>query len=119
MRLYRTMCMTDWKGRPTHRLRLIACSDDKGWLVGLMNSNVLEWQAEDVVTLEEEEAEENGRSFDREARLAELRCDPDLPNKWASENVRWEMKGCLIEGREFVDKSTDVLCTIVYHFLED
>ena len=116
MQLFRTTCTNDWKGRPSHKLRLIAISDNRAWLIEAMAKDVAEWQASEVASMQEIWDEESG-DMDHNEEHDEL---GKRPTQWEKDNVRWEME--LVIGndmREFVDGGIEgEFCTTVYHILD-
>ena len=66
MLVLRTVCCTDWKGRPSHTVVLIAKTESREEAIEAMNKDVEEWQAADLAADAEslEEAEE-GEEHDR------------------------------------------------------
>jgi hypothetical protein len=101
--LYRTVCSTDWKGRPHHSIELLAVSDDPTWLVNVQDQDVVEWQEEDVALYNEAYGEED------EPRTA-----------WEIKNQCFEMEGRGKNGeRSFVQKDEGDICTTVYHIKEN
>lgn len=121
MHLFRTICTHDWKGRPDHRLKLIAISDDKYWLKEQMDRDIIEWMVNDIVN--DEQNDEDAEPKDWDARRTELLADAMLKTLWSCQNEdgdsRFEMN---LEGkdhREFVEKFGDgSVTTTVYHFVE-
>lgn len=126
MRLYRTVCHTDWKGRPSHQLKLLAVSDDQEWLREQMDKDVREWMAADVARREWEDQSEGKEDVTKEdeikfleERVLELVGDSSLVGKWAVEHEKWEMSLPDKIHREFVEKDEGDLTTTVYHFMEE
>ena len=106
MRLFCTICSTDWKGRPTHNLELLSTSDDRDYLVGHMDEDVLRWQKIDL---------------DSDNEIAKEDEEPTR-EEWAGPDKQWEMSQPLrsLDGRSFVIKGSDGdLTTVVYHILPD
>ena len=111
MQLFRTTCTNDWKGRPSHKLVLIATSDDRNWLIQAMADDVAKWQAADLASMQE--------SWD-EALEADENLEEQRPTQWAAKNMRFEMQRPLNEDmREFSEVIGDgEFSTTVYHILD-
>lgn len=99
--LFRTVCSTDWKGRPSHSLLLLLASDNRDLLIAKQDEDVEEWQREELEALAQM-AEEEGTA---------------APTEWALANVRWEMDRLNEKSlRSFVEKDTEGgIFTTVYH----
>ena len=140
MLLVKTVCSTDWKGRPDHRVYFIARSDSKDLLIKAMNEDVVEWMICDIVDLEIELAnededevvcdemaemlEEPGTHFRhrlrdyRSSRVAELsKLSPKEIAKIWKNDERWEMELDDRSHREFVEGAEGEWQTTVYHLL--
>lgn len=132
MFLFRTICSTDWKCRPTHSLTNITTADNIEELVAAMNKDVRKWMSEDIATQEMSEMEEQGReplTHNWETKRAEaietdkMFSDADVMDMWECED-RFEMTlRSTAPGepaprhREFVDRMGDGdRTTVAYHF---
>ncbi len=107
--LYATSCSTDWKGRPSHQLRILGTSESREELIAIQNADVEQWKAESLEGLQQI-AQENIDEGE----------DDEIPTVWELENMRFEMEG--VEQREglrqFVEDNGDGdLWTLVYHIL--
>jgi hypothetical protein len=91
MQLWRTVCSTDWQGRPHHALELIAETDYSPSML----SRLIEQQNEDVAKWQAKEKE---------------------ATEWAVEGYRWEMD-LDSQLREFVEGSEGEWTTTVYHLV--
>lgn len=124
MLLLRTICYTDWKGRPDHRIARIADGHVLKDLLVAMDADVAKWMANDLACHREGELEETGEAedFDADAYAAELlatKTPAELKEQWEEEHVRWEMSLTDVGHREFVEKCEGDLTTTVYHILTD
>jgi hypothetical protein len=118
MKLYRTRCSSDWKGRPTHSLELVA-TGDKEALKTAMDLDVRQIQASDVL-VDQEAKDDYTESTDKYAkRLDELVADPKLSELWTIERERFEMRLIDCEHRELAWSSDGDRASVVYHFRED
>lgn len=116
MKLYRTVCNTDWKSRPHHVLTDMG-TGTKEELVQRMDQDIREWMAQEVARVQIEEAED--QDADEETLALQLQDDPELAGKWKNEG-RFEMKLCDGDGhREFVERMDGDRCTTVYHLAEE
>ena len=104
MQLWRTVCSTDWKGRPHHSLTHIAESDKTDRLIERQNEDVAEWQAQDI--------QNHNKNLDG---------GEEKTTEWAIERHRWEMdldaKLSRPALREFVEGSEGHWTTTVYHLV--
>lgn len=109
LHLFRTICTTDWKGRPDHKLLCLG-NGTRDVLIELMNKDVAEWQAEEI-------NDDN-----------EMRKDEGLEpiTEWKNDE-RWEMDRSMpaieTDGypqslREFAYKYDGDYESIVYHILD-
>jgi len=125
MQLFRTVCSTDWKGRPTHDLQRLSVGTQDA-LVAHMDLDIRQTQAEDVAREEAADREEHGgpRLDSQEAedwtqaRIQQLLADPELRTIW-SNSERWEMDrkpGQIF--RVLAYKLDGDYISIVYHFLD-
>lgn len=122
MQLFRTVCSTDFKSRPSHGLILVGTSvlgspefnkaDRIEALKDLMDKDVRDWQAHDIAAEETEDG-----TFDTK-RIAELINDKDLPLLWKHVD-RFEMQLTDEDHREFVERMDGDRTTVVYHFFGD
>jgi hypothetical protein len=126
MQLFETTCSTDWKGRPTHGLTLVA-TGTREELLKTMDDKVRGWQAQDLGFQIEEDIEESvaeGNPHLAEAfraKLVELRAaDAESVGKlWTIEWERWEMLTPNDDKREFASKDGEGgFWSLVYHFVE-
>ena len=101
MLVLRTVCTTDWKNRPNHRIVLVAKTENRKEAIEAMDKDVEGWQAADL-------------AYDLEDGFAE-------PSKTWETSDRYEMsKEIGQDYREFLNQhGTGNLCTTVYHLLED
>jgi len=108
MQLWRTVCSTDWKGRPDHSLMLIAESDKTDRLIERQNEDVAEWQAQDI-------RNHNENLEDGEEKTTEWTIKPV---ETTHARCRWEMDS-VNNGRlrEFVEGSEGYWTTTVYHLV--
>lgn len=120
MQLFRTVCSTDWKSRPSHGLTLVGETNETNRiqiLKDLMDEDVRKWQAEDIALDEDDDDDEK-----RNKRAAELIDDPDLAGSfgllWKNED-RFEMQTADVDYRAFVDRMDGDRITTVYHFFGD
>ena len=92
-----------------HSLLLLGVSDDRAWLIDLMNKDVAKWQAEELAADNEAEvdaATDEGR-------------DPVPVTEWHIENIRFEMERAAGEDlREFSQNDDGEFTTTVYHILD-
>jgi len=107
--LYATSCSTDWKGRPSHQLRILGTSESHEELIAIQNADIGKWKAESLENLQQiaQENIDNGE-------------DDEIPTVWELENMRFEMDSAeRREGlRQFVeDDGEGNLWTLVYHIL--
>ena len=122
MQLFRTVCSTDFKSRPTHHLYLVGETNEVDQqpldrikiLKDLMDKDVREWQAGDVAVDEYDGSDDSW--IDK--RASELVDDPGLSANWENED-RFEMQTDDSDYRAFVNRCDDDLTTIVYHFFGD
>lgn len=141
MLVLRTVCTTDWKGRPDHRVVLIARIgvgahefEDKAAAVAAMDKDILKWMVADIASQEllamnedDDEPVVPGPDFDEDwelHRASELLLTetPDTIEKmWADTGeARWEMQTQDEFSRKFVENIGDSdICTTVYHLLAD
>ena len=120
MHLFRTICSTDWKGRPSHMINLVASSDDRKWLIERMNEDVREWMCVDLAFQNDEgdeAATADALNNDKTVSNDEIKTD------WSHED-RFEMRlyggsGPTPDHREFVERVDGEFSTTVYHFLAD
>lgn len=126
MQLFKTLCATDWKGRPEHTLTLVASAEGehaptaRGLLLEFMGRDVEEWQERDRVA-------------DRQNAEADAATD-ELPayseDGWGIYQERWEMnlerdfavsketKPYVGESlRQFVWTHNGEFQTLVYHIM--
>lgn len=127
MLLFRTICSTDWKGRPSHSLVLVAKTANRKDAIEAMDKDVVEWMAVDAAADEYNERceagdePEDGWDTMRAKELAE-ESNPDfLKHRWmeGSAGNRWEMQMSDADHREFVERLEGEWCTIVYHIQTD
>ena len=116
MRLYRTVCSTDWKCRPSHLLVFVG-EGTKEELAQKMDEDVRDWMVIDVAAANEKD----GVDDESKAYQKALKDNPDLPELWwGNQQNRWEMSRS--EGnicRSFAENDGDGnRCTVVYHFLD-
>ena len=122
MQLFRTVCSTDWKSRPSHHLLLVGETNEADQqpadriqiLKGLMDKDVREFQAYDVATDEYDGSDDSWL----DKRASELVNDPDLQGSWQNED-RFEMQTADSDHRAFVDRCDGDRTTTVYHFFGD
>ena len=127
MLLLRTVCTTDWKGRPGHDVRLVAQGDDQEALLEAMDRDVAEWQATDIAADEWCELEnqgiepEAGSDTAREQELLATKTPTEILEMWKIERQRWEMETPDQPKREFVQQAGEPgeWTTTVYHLLND
>lgn len=125
MLLLRTVCYTDWKGRPDHRVTFIADGYARKAILAAMDKDVAKWMANDLACIREGELEETGEAedFDADAYAAELlatKSQAELKDLWEEEHVRWEMVLQDADHREFSQVSGEgEYTTTVYHILTD
>lgn len=128
MLLFRTVCSTDNKNRPSHNLVFLAKSDNQAEIVEAMNKDVALWMANDIAVgmynqLEEEV--EDDWDLKQVAKLLATKTRDEIKAMWLEDckddDRRFEM--CLDSKthREFVEVFTSVgyTCTTVYHLLDD
>lgn len=102
LKLFRTICNTDHKGRPNHLLTLVGVSDLRGDLIKAMDEDVFEWHRDAVTDYN------NG-----------LEEDEDKIVRWEFKDLRFEMDRKPNGLRSFADLASDgCRSTICYHILE-
>ena len=140
MLVLRTVCTTDWKGRPDHRVVLIAkipigvhVFEDKMAAKAAMDKDVVKWMAADIANQEflamseDDEGEPVVPDVDEDWELHRASSlliteTPDAIEKmWADTGeARWEMQAQYQFSRKFVENIGDSdICTTVYHLLTD
>lgn len=101
--LYRTTCSTDHKGRPNHKLEVVAESEDRQELLAAMDEDVREWQDADLRAYNE------GMGEDRRTKWE---CED------SEDGISYFEMSTENDLREFVEKSEDgYLMTTCYHIL--
>lgn len=121
--LFRTVCSTDWKARPSHSLVYLGRGTEMQ-LEHLINEDVRRTMAEDLAADEYNERSEQGEELADgwDALRAEqlLQSDVDLKELWEN-NCRYEMQHDEPRiGREFVLLHDDgYRSTMVYHVEKD
>lgn len=120
MRLVATICSTDWKGRPDHKIQTIAEVPTIGAAVLAMAIDVFRFMVSDLLDDEEENSDECPEDWDRNTRQQELEAvDPaKIAEDWEIDSERFEMRGDY-KHREFVWKCDGDTSTLVYHLLDD
>lgn len=120
MLLLRTVCNTDWKGRPSHHVTLVAKTKALEEAIEAMNKNVAEWMAADIAADEYNAEDDLSDDWDevRTTQILTTKTPDEILQMWRHKD-RFEMRLQNVNRREFVDRSDDNLCTIVYHFLND
>lgn len=124
MLLLRTVCTTDWKGRPSHSVVLVAKTEGRKEALVAMDKDVAEWMAVDIAAdeynelSETDEEPEAGWDKARAAELVATKTPAELLEMWRHED-RFEMRLEDADHREFVERMGGDLCTIVYHLLRD
>lgn len=144
MLVLRTVCTTDWKGRPDHQVVLICSipfgsSESRSILTSLrthavaaMDKDILKWMVADIASQEllamneDDEGslalvpDENWESH-RASELLLTKTPDAIEKMWADTGEsRWEMQIEDQFSRKFVEKIGDSdLCTTVYHLLTD
>jgi hypothetical protein len=113
MQLWRTVCSTDWKGRPHHSLTLIAESDKTDRLIERQNEDVAEWQALDIRN--HNENLEDGEEKTTEWAIERYRWEMDLDAKLSSRSSAASFWSSAL--REFVEGSEGHWTTTVYHLV--
>ncbi len=121
MLVLRTICTTDWKGRPNHRVVLVATTEDRVEAIKAMDADVAKWMAQDIADEEENNGEQEiGWANQRAADLLATKTHEELKAMWQdSEETRFEMRLHDADHREFVERMDGDTCTIVYHMLND
>jgi hypothetical protein len=129
MLVLRTVCSTDWKGRPSHSVVLVAKTENRKEAIAAMDKDVAEWMAVDIAADEWNDKEqegiepEEGSDVARTAELVATETPEELKHRWmeASAGNRWEMQMQDADHREFVERIGDSgeFCTTVYHLLKD
>lgn len=135
MLLYKTACSTDYKGRPTHQLTLVARADTVEQARAAMDQDVVVWMANDLAMsqLDEVEEDEQTRNATTEERVAMYwaahqklaaeictRTPEQIRSMWEQYPSRWEMQDVdAAPCREFVLSHEDGTSTLVYHILND
>lgn len=125
----RTVCTTDWKGRPNHHVILIAKVETQEDAVEAMNKDAEKWMAVDIAASEFLEGEdgEHGDNWEleRATEILATKTPTEILEMWMELDTgkRWEMKmqDATKVHREFVERNSDdaEFCTTVYHFLTD
>lgn len=131
MLVLRTICNTDWKGRPSHTVSLIAKvgmwkdeAKNREDAIEAMDKDVAKWMAVDIAADEwcEKENEgiepEAGSDTARAAELVATETPEKLLEMWRHQD-RFEMRLEDADHREFVERCEGDCTTIVYHFLTD
>ena len=120
--VFRTVCSTDWKGRPSHRLTLVAKTENREMAIAAMNKDISEWIAYDIVAEEYEEYEgtesEKDWNMRRVTELLATKTSTELLGMWRRQG-RYEMKLQNKDHREFVERMDGSFCTTVYHILTE
>jgi len=147
MLVIRTVCTTDWKGRPDHRVVLIAKIavgahefEDRVAAVAAMNEDILKWMVVDIASQEllamneddgwhtepvvSPDIDENWE-LHRASSLLITKTPDAIEKMWADTGeARWEMQAqdefSRKFSRKFVENIGDSdICTTVYHLLTD
>lgn len=136
MLLTKTTCSTDYKGRPSHQLVLVARTTTVDEAKAAMDRDVVNWMASDVAIsqLDEQDEDEQTRNATTEERVAlywsthqkltaeiSTRNPADILSMWEQYPSRWEVQREIEEQpcREFVLSHEEGTCTLVYHMLND
>lgn len=123
MLLLRTVCSTDWKGRPNHSVSLVATTEGRKDALAAMDKDVAEWMATDIAADEynamEGEEPEDGWDVRRAEELVATKTPEELKAMWQDGNSRFEMRLHDADHREFVERCDGDICTTVYHLLRD
>ncbi len=127
MLLIRTVCNTDWKGRPDHGVMILGKGTIEE-LVRLREADVLDLIIEELVEdnridLEESEADEETIDKSCEEYKAQLLNlgEEKLKAAWEKDGERWEMERSdkLTAQREFAWSNDGNFSSIVYTFVEE
>lgn len=124
MLLFRTVCSTDWKSRPSHSLVLIANPESRAAAIEAMDKDVVEWMAADIAAdeynaHEGDEELPDGWDTARADELVATKTPKELLAIWITED-RFEMAVRHASHREFVECDGDGnRCTTVYHLMDD
>ena len=117
MLLLRTVCSTDWKGRPNHRVVRVAKTESREEIRSAMDKDVAKWMAEDIANDEwSDDIVEDANA--RAEELVATKTQAELQEMWQNSS-RYEMRLHDADHREFVEKHDGDLCTTVYHLLSD
>ena len=116
MRLYRTTCHTDWKGRPDHNLEDLGLFHESEAIEEAIAKDIAQGMAETVVREfkgDLYEWDENDHT-EWEDLVAKYKKDSDLEVLWKEEDKRWKMD----DADELVEKFDDgSIHTTAYHIL--
>ena len=125
MLLLRTVCSTDWKGRPSHQVLCVARTEHRQRpltrkaAIEAMDADVREWMLNDLQVDEENSDEEQRAEWQRTGRGKPEEMDrPTLEAAWKHTD-RFEMSLTDADHREFVERMEGDFTTIVYHLLKD
>ena len=125
MLLLRTVCSTDWKGRPNHSVVLVAKTEGRKEALKAMDADIAEWMAVDIAAQEynelsdADEEPEEGWDERRAAELVATKTHEELKAMWQDGDSRFEMRLQDADHREFVERCDGDICTTVYHLLRD
>lgn len=132
MLVLRTVCHTDWKGRPHHTVEMVAKTEHRQRpltrkdAIAAMDADIHKWLSVDVAIQELgvlEEAgnppNEEGWEDKRAAELAAAHTLDELLDMWKIENQKWEMSLTDCDHREFAEVCDGDNTTTVYHLLKD
>ncbi len=117
--VFRTVCSTDWKCRPSHSLVIVGQAENQEKAVEMMNQDIHVWMVVDVAVESGNEVEVLVDDISTTTRtdVLLLKTQDEVKEMWENEE-RWEMK--LDSGkvcREFVEKIDEDRTTTVYHFI--
>lgn len=138
MLVLRTVCTTDWKGRPDHSVVLVARAEDRESAKAAMDKDILKWMVVDIASQEllamnEDDGwhtepvvpivavgDENWE-LHRASSLLITETPDAIEKMWADTGeARWEMQAQDQFSRKFVENIGDSdICTTVYHLLTD
>lgn len=136
MLVLRTVCTTDWKGRPDHRVVLVARAEDRESAKAAMDKDILKWMVVDIASQEllamneddgwhtepvvPPDIDENWE-LHRASSLLITETPDAIEKMWADTGeARWEMQAQDQFSRKFVENIGDSdICTTVYHLLTD
>ena len=136
MLVLRTVCTTDWKGRPDHSVVLVARAEDRESAKAAMDKDILKWMVVDIASQEllamneddgwhtepvvPPDIDENWE-LHRASSLLITETPDAIEKMWADTGeARWEMQAQDQFSRKFVENIGDSdICTTVYHLLTD